>query len=379
MHAITERSSPESLATTLAVDLAKDVFELAFSDGRGRVLARRRLSRAAFARCLENRAPLQVVMEACGSAHHWARLAQRLGHQVVLLPPRDVRPYVRGNKTDRSDAAGLLEALRCGDIQPVPVKSPRQQGWQALHRIREQLKAQRTATINLVRGVLREYGVVIPQGAAKVVRAMRDALEDGDNALPMALRATLAEQLDEITTRQAQMVAIEQRLQHEAKLDVAVRRFRSVPGVGLLTATALRAGAGELNRFRSGRHLAAWLGLVPREHSSGHQRRLGRITKRGDAYLRTLLIHGARAVLRAAAVKQRAGQLLDRLQQGHWRYSSAKATTRPPWRWLTSSPGGYGRWITTAHSSIRIIKACARELLKQPQSNTVLPCTASMS
>ena len=150
-------------------------------DDRGRVVERKRLSRRAFARALEQRPPLRVLMEACGSAHYWARRFQRLGHAVRLLPARDVRPYVRGNKTDRNDVAGILEADRCGDIAGVPVKTPEQQGIQALHRLREHLKAERTATINLLRGVLREFGVTIPAGALKVPAAVRDALEDGDN------------------------------------------------------------------------------------------------------------------------------------------------------------------------------------------------------
>lgn len=301
-------------ATTVAIDLAKDVFELAFADPVGRILERKRLTRKAFARVMENRPPVTVVMEACGSAHYWGRRFQAQGHTVRLLPARDVRPYVRRNKTDRADAAGLVEAARCEQIAEVPVKTPRQQGMQALHRIREQLKSQRTATINLVRGLLREYGVVIPDGATKVPAAVRDALEEADNQMPMALRATLAEQLDRIAMLQSDMGAIQKRLAQEAEHDVAVQRYLDVPGVGLLTATALRAGAGDLTRFNSGRHLAAWIGLVPREHSSGHQRRLGRITKRGDAYLRTLLIHGGRAVLRAALMQQRAGRALDPLQ-----------------------------------------------------------------
>ena len=163
-------------ATVVAIDLAKEVFELAFADGAGRILERKRLSRHAFAHCLDNRPPLQVVMEACGSAHYWARRFLAQGHAVRLLPARDVRPYVRRNKTDRADAAGLIEAARCGQIDPVPVKSPRQQGMQALHRVREQLKAQRTAAINLVRGLLREFGVAVPAGAAKLPASVRAAL-----------------------------------------------------------------------------------------------------------------------------------------------------------------------------------------------------------
>lgn len=301
-------------ATTVAIDLAKEVVELAFADSAGHILERKRLTRRTFSRAMENRAPLTVVIEACGSAHYWGRHFQAQGHAVRLLPARDVRPYVRRNKTDRADAAGMIEAARCEQIADVPVKSARQQGLQALHRVREQLKSQRTAAINLVRGLLREYGVTIPGGSAKVRMAVLAALEDAGNELPMVLRATIAEQLQRIAAFQADMAAIEKRLAEEAGRDVAVQRYLTVPGVGLLTATALRAGAGDLSRFRSGRHLAAWIGLVPREHSSGSRRRLGRITKRGDAYLRTLLIHGGRAVLRAASMRRRAGRPLDPLQ-----------------------------------------------------------------
>lgn len=301
-------------ATTVAIDLAKEVFELAFADASGHVLERKRLSRKAFTRVLDNQGPLRVLMEACGSAHYWGRRFAAQGHAVKLIPARDVRPYVRRNKTDRTDVAGMLEADRCADIAAVPLKTPEQQGIQALHRIREQLKHERTAALNLVRGVLREFGVAIPMGAAKVRAVVLAALEDGDNDLPMVLRHTLAEQLERIAGLEREMAAIEDRLQEFARRDVTTQRYQQVPGIGLMTATALRASAGSLDRFRSGRHLSAWLGLVPREHSSGTHRRLGRITRRGDTYLRTLLIHGARAVLQAARMKQRRGQALDPLQ-----------------------------------------------------------------
>jgi transposase len=298
--------------TTVAIDLAKDVFELAFADAQGRIVERKRLSRSAFSRCLINRPPLRVVMEACGSAHHWARAFQAQGHPVRLLPARDVRPYVRGNKTDRADAAGILEADRCGQIVEVAIKTPEQQGVQAQHRIRETLKSQRTALSNLLRGVLREYGIVIPQGAAKVAPAVRDALEDADNGLPMALRESMNDVLQQRDALKTMMVRIERSLAAFGRRDAASRRHRQAPGVGVLTATAISASAGDLHRFSSGRHFAAWLGLTPREYSSGRSRKLGSITKRGDPYLRTLLIHGARSVLTAANTKRARGQPLDR-------------------------------------------------------------------
>jgi transposase len=308
MHA----TPADAIISTVAIDLAKNVFELAFANAQGRIVERRRLTRAAFAKAFDNHVSLRLVMEACGSAHHWARRFTRAGHAVTLLPAQAVRPYVRGNKTDRTDAAGLLEAQRCGAIRPVPVKTGEQQGIQGLHRVREFHKAQRTAAINLVRGLLREFGVIMPLGSAKVRVAVLAALEDADNELPMALRETLRELLDTIARAQQAMVAIEERLQAFADSDLRSQRLQRAGGIGVITATALSASIGELDRFASGRHFASALGLTPREHSSGRSRHLGRITKRGDVYLRMLLIHGARAVLRSAKVAKKKEQALDR-------------------------------------------------------------------
>lgn len=308
MHA-----TPKSaVATTVAIDLAKDVFELAFADAHAHIIERLRLNRTAFAKALDNRASLRVVMEACGSAHYWARRFERAGHRVELLPAHDVRPYVRRNKTDRADAAGLLEAARCESIRRVPIKTPEQQGIQGLHRVRQFHKAQRTAAINLIRGLLREFGVVIPLGSAKVRPAVLAALEDADNELPMALRESLSTVLEQIASVQTAMVDIEARLQAFAERDVRSQRLQRAGGIGLITATALSASVGDFDRFPSGRHFASSLGLTPREHSSGHVRRLGRVSKRGDVYLRMLLIHGARAVLRSAKVAAKKQQPLDR-------------------------------------------------------------------
>ena len=302
-------------ATTVAVDLAKEIFELAFADASGRIVARQRLKRESFAGCLINRTPLHVVMEACGSAHHWARTFARSGHRVTLLPAQYVRAYVHRNKTDRADAAGLLEALRCGAMRPVPIKSAQQQGMQGLHRVRELHKAQRTAAINTARGLLREFGLAIPLGAAKLRPAMLAALEDGGNELPMPLRDALAGLLKSIQASETAMAQIEQALADVARHDTRSQRLMQAAGVGLLTATAMSAGLGDLARFPSGRHLASAIGITPREYSSGNTRRLGRIGKQGDPYLRTLLIHGARSNLLQAALRQKRGQPLDRTQR----------------------------------------------------------------
>jgi len=283
--------------TRIAVDLAKSVFEVAVSVRPGTVSERHRLSRAQLVRFVAQRPAATIVMEACGSAHYWGREFQQLGHQVVLLPPQRVRPYVRGNKTDRTDATGMLEAYRNAEIRPVPVKSVAQQTLAALHRLRSGWLAQRTAQLNSVRGLLREFGIVIPVGAPHVVPRVRALLEDADSGIPDALRNTLADVCTDLRTLEGRITQVERQLEALAQQLPTVARLRSIPGVGLLTATALVAVVGDARRFPSGRHFASYVGLTPREYSSGTSRRLGRISKRGDAYLRMLLIHGARTTL----------------------------------------------------------------------------------
>lgn len=287
-------------STTIAVDLAKSVFELAVSSEPGSVREYHRFSRARFERFFADRQPATVLFEACSSAHHWARELERLGHSVVLLPPHTVRPYVQRNKTDRTDAKALLEAFRNDDIHPVPVKSLDQHVLTALHRFRSTYIAARTARINTTRGVLREIGIFIPQGASRVLPTVRALIDDLQSPLPLALRHALTEAIAEIQDFERRIKSIEKELDALAKDDPVVSSLKTIPGIGLLTATALVAFVGDVRRFPSGRHFSSYLGLTPREHSSGLSRHLGRISKRGDPYLRMLLIHGARSVLWAA-------------------------------------------------------------------------------
>jgi transposase len=283
--------------TTIAVDLAKSVFEIAISNYPGQVSEHHRISRSRFERFFAKRQPATVVFEACSSAHFWARQLQQLGHTPVLLPPHTVRPYIVRNKTDRTDTKGILEAFRNKDIRPVPVKSPDQHALAALHRFRSEYLAHRTARINSTRGILRELGITIPTGAQHVVPTLRVLLANPDSPIPGALRMALADVTDEISQLEARISTIERQLQHLAKDNLTHKRLRSIPGVGLLTATALVAFVGDVHRFPTSRHFASFLGLTPREYSSGNHRRLGHISKRGDVYLRMLLIHGARSVL----------------------------------------------------------------------------------
>jgi transposase len=261
------------------------------------VSLRRRLTRGQFSHFLAEQAPATIVMEACGTAHFWGRQAESFGHRVVLLPPHAVRPYVLRNKTDGADARALLEAVRNDALRSVPIKTVDQHVLAALHRMRSGWMATRTARLNAIRGLLRELGITIPVGATRVVPAVHALGAQSELALPAPLRLVLREAATEIGELEKRMRAIEHSLETLASKSALVARLRTVPGVGLLTATALVAFVGDAARFPSGRHFASYLGLTPRESSSGLKRKLGRISKRGDPYLRMLLIHGARSVL----------------------------------------------------------------------------------
>lgn len=296
---------------TVAVDLAKDVFELAAADGKWHIVERQRLTRSQLSRYFQNRAPVEVVMESCGTAHHWARTFEGMGHRVRLLPPQYVRPYRRRNKTDRSDATAILEAARSPEIKPVAVKNVEQQTIQGLHRVRSQWMTTRTARINVIRGLLRELGYPLPVGSHIVRRQAPEVLEQ----LPAPLRAAIGALLDEIRSLEHRIQIIEDELEQFARRNTEIEKLREVPGIGLLTATALWAAAGSAAVFKNGRHLASWLGLTPREYSSGEQRYLGRISKRGDVYIRMLITHGARSVLARAKQLVRANRPLTRVQR----------------------------------------------------------------
>jgi transposase len=250
--------------TRIAVDVAKAVFELAISDRPGHVSRRERLPRAQFLTFLALQPTATVVMEACGSAHYWAREIQKLGHQVVLLPPHHVRPYIRRNKTDRTDAKGILEASRNDDIRPVPVKTMPQHVLTALHRLRSGWMLERTARLNALRGLLRELGVFIPVGSREVVPAAWALIEDADSNLPEALRPIFAEACEEIREIEARVKKVERQREAIAEQLPAVEHLQTIPGVGLLTSTALVGFIGDLRRFPH------WTALreLPRPYSS---------------------------------------------------------------------------------------------------------------
>jgi transposase len=304
-------------ATTVAVDLAKDVFEVAVANRAHRIVDRKRLTRRQFEAFVDGLAPgTTVVMEACGTAHHWGRRCQMRGLTVRLLPVQYVRPYVRRNKTDRTDTEAMLEANRCAGLHAVPVKTVDQQALQALHRVRTQWQATRTGRINVIRGLLREQGHPVPAGARTVLARVIAILDDPAGGLPTILRQTVKHLVEEVHGLEARVAAIDRELARVARTHAVAVRLQHVPGVGVVTATAMLGAVAHIHAFRRGRDCASWLGLTPRESTTGTRRYLGRISKRGDGYLRCLLTHGARAVLLAAQRTARATpHRLTRLQQ----------------------------------------------------------------
>lgn len=301
-------------ATTVAVDLAKNVFELAVADAEWRVIERARLTRTQFERWFQNKEVALVVMEACGSAHYWGRVLRARGIEVRLLPAQYVRAYVKRNKTDAADAAALLEAARASDIKPVAVKSVEQLALQALHRTRSAWMAGRTSRINMLRGFCREFGLEVPVGAVRGLAQMARLIADDHSGIPEILRTPMRLVLEEIRLMEARIEQLERELAIVARQSPACHALASVPGIGLLTSTAMVAAVADPRSFDSGRRYSSFFGLTPREFSSGSSRYLGRISKRGNRYIRMLLTHGARSVLRAATVARRMGREVDRLR-----------------------------------------------------------------
>jgi len=316
--------------TLIAVDLAKNVFEIGISTQPGAIAKRYRFTRGKVLPFFATQSPATVVMEACGSAHDWARRLEEQGHRVVLLPPHVIRPYVQRNKTDRTDVKGMLEAFRNDEIRPVPIKSVEQQGLTALHRLRSTWLADRTARINAIRGILREFGLVIPVGARHAVPKLWEFLEDADSPIPDFLRPALAEAGKEVRALEERIQTVELQLEQLAAQSSLIQRLLTIPGIGLITATALAGFVGSVDRFTTGRRFSSYFGLTPRESSTGQRRRLGRISKKGDNYLRMLLTHGGRTVLLSAArMKQpdrlRAWALRVKQRRGHNRAAIAVA------------------------------------------------------
>jgi transposase len=284
----------------LGIDLAKQSFQLHGVDEHGHVVLRKKLSRSQLRAFVANLPPCLIGLEACGGAHYWVRELTKLGHNVRMIAPQFVKPYVKSNKNDAVDAEAICEAVQRPSMRFVPSKCIEQQDMQSLHRIRSQLVARRTAQTNQVRGLLLEYGLIIPVGINHVRKALPSILEDADNALSGLFRELLNELYEEMVHLDKRIQTLEQKLVTLSVHNEDCKRLLTIPGIGLLTATALIAAIADISVFKNGRELAAWLGLVPKQHSTGGKQTLLGISKRGDSYLRTLLIHGGRSVVRVA-------------------------------------------------------------------------------
>lgn len=282
--------------TAVGVDIAKNVFQLHYIDPATGEIVNKPIKRAKFLEFFANRGPCMIGMEACGGAHHWARQLTKMGHEVKLMPGKFAKAFNIGNKKDAADARAIWLAVQ-QPSKPVAVKTEMQQAMLALHRMREQLVKFRTMQINGLRGLLTEYGEVMGKGRAALNKAIPQVLARVAERLPAVVIDTLREQWSGLTKLDEQVASIERRMREWKKEDTSVQAISEIPGVGLLTATAAVATMGDAKAFRSGREFAACIGIVPKQKGSGGKVNLLGISKRGDTYLRTLLIHGARSVL----------------------------------------------------------------------------------
>ncbi len=305
--------------TRIGLDLAKDVFQVVGVNRQGKQVVCKQLKRNKVLLFFAQQVPCLVGMEACAGAHHWARELMKLGHDVRLMAAKFVIPYRKNEKNDTNDAQAICEAVGRPNMRFVPIKSLDQQAVLTVHRARTLRVGDRTALANQLRGLLAEYGIVMPVGIARVRSRLPEILEDAENDIPDLARDTFAELYTRLRALDAEIMGYDQRIRQLARDSAPAKRLMQLEGVGPITATAFVASIGDGRCFKNGRQLAAWLGLTPRQHSSGGKSRLGHMSKRGDVYLRTLLIHGTRSVLRltgkrhdaksvwAQGVKERSG------------------------------------------------------------------------
>lgn len=286
--------------TTIGIDLAKNVFQVHGIDEHGKAVLKKQLRREHMAQFFVQLPACLIGMEACSGAHFWARKLQGLGHHVRLMAPQFVKPYVKSNKNDAADAEAICEAVGRPNMRFVAIKSAEQQAVLSLHRARQGFVRARTSQGNQIRGLLAEFGQIVPQGLAKLRQHVPQILEDASNELPGALRLLIQGLMEHLRVLDERIAELQQQIQAWHRSDEVSKRLEQIPGIGPITASALVASIGDATQFKSGRELSAWVGLVPKQHSSGGKDRLLGISKRGDVYLRTLLVHGARALVRLA-------------------------------------------------------------------------------
>jgi len=302
--------------TTIGLDLAKSVFHVVCFDERHQEVSKRMLRRGQVREYFAQREPCRVAMEACAGAHCWGRELEKLGHTVKLIPPQFVKPYVKGNKNDYNDARAIAEAATRPGMRFVSIKTVEQQDIQALHRLREQRVKERTALCNQLRALVAEYGIVMNKGVSTVRRGIPRLLEDAENELSAAFRALLARGYEQLIEIQAHIDYYTHRVDAHSRQNAQVRRLQTLPGYGPIVASVFASVVGDGSAFKRGRDVSASLGLVPRQHSSGGKEVLLGISKRGDKYLRSLLIHGARSVVLHAKHKEDAlSRWVNRLRE----------------------------------------------------------------
>ena len=305
--------------TTVGIDLAKNVFQVHAVDERGKTVMRKQLRRSQVAVFFGNLPPSVIGMEACASAHHWGRTLGRLGHTVRLMAPQFVKPYLKINKNDVADAEAICEAVNRPNMRFVPIKNIEQQAILSVHRVRSSFVKARTAQANQIRGLLGEFGLVIPQGIYNVAKSVPELLEDASNELPAPFRQLIDRLTEHLKELDRQVKDLEKQIIAWHRGNELSRKLERIPGIGPLAASALVASIADARSFENGRQVSAWLGLVPRQSSSGGKPTLLGMSKRGDAYLRTLLIHGARSAIIAAKnkVDNTQGWLTNLLNRRH--------------------------------------------------------------
>lgn len=306
--------------TVFGVDLAKHVFHVVGLNQANKVVLKKKLTRKNFLAFFHQQ-PLSIIaMEACGSAHHWARELQKIGHEVKLLPAKEVRPFVAGGKNDYNDATAIAEAQNRPTVYPVRIRSIEEQSMQALERFRELAVGQRTSQANQIRGLLAEFGLIVPKGLAALRRSLPEILEDAENGLTSEFRTYLNRAYLHLLELDEEVAFYQHHLKIAAKTNDATQRLMTIPGIGPVVAVALVGALGDGKQFNRGRDVSAFLGLVPRQHTTGDNPRLLSITKHGNRAVRSLLVHGARSVIRHANHKSDrlnrwASALVDR--RGH--------------------------------------------------------------
>lgn len=291
-------------SNTIAIDLAKNVFQICVLSSTHKVIREKRLSRAKLPEFIAKQEPSVITMEACYSSHYWARLFTSMGHTVHMIPAQHVKPFVRGNKNDRNDALAIAEASFRPNIRFVPIKSLEQQDIQSLHRIRDKLVSRKTALVNQTRGLLSEYGVFINESLAEFKKALASICEPDDKSLTPIIKHQLhhiAQEFQQLTER---ILGIETELRHYAARVENCQHLMSIPGIGIINATALYSSIGNGSQFSNPKELSVWLGLTPKQFASGDRSFNTGITKRGNQYLRKQLIHGARALIRRIKTKE---------------------------------------------------------------------------